>query len=315
MTKQTDIQELAVGGGQTGKSSVPAPVAKKATLPASNLSNGDKMSSVPGGSEDTDEDNNTKPTGNKSGANKTSTNTNEDLNAMFNGEELSEEFREKATTIFEAAVATRVEEVAQQLQEEAEQLIEQQVQDIIEQLMMHVDDYMSYAAEQWMAQNEVAIEHSLRTDVTEGFIEGLKQLFSENYLHIPESKVDVVESMAARVSELEAQLEEETRANVYLHAQVVESQKAQALADVVEGLTDMQADKLRALAENVQADDAQIFSQKLQTIKESYFSRPAAVRSSTVLSEEADEEHAQQEFVGNSTMAKYASAISRTLKK
>ena len=180
-----DLQELQVGGGATGASSVPAPVAKKATLPASHLNNGEAMKKIqdpnnPGCGE-TDEDNNVKVVGAAAGSNKASINAKpsaasssmkEDVDALFNGEDLSEEFREKATTIFEAAVTARVtamqEEFDQKvvdIQEQQEQIVEDRVAELTEELTEVVDKYLTHVAEQWLADNQVAVEKSLRTDV------------------------------------------------------------------------------------------------------------------------------------------------------
>lgn len=336
MAKKQDIQELKVGGGATGASEVPGPVDKKATLPASHLGNGEPANKIadvtPGQYEcDTDEDNNTKPEGNAAASNKASvaakpsaasSSMKEDMDALFNGEELSEEFKDKATTIFEAAVTARVEalvaEQVAQIQEAQEKAIEEQVLSITEELATNLDDYLGYVVEQWMEDNKVAIEKSLRTEVTEGFISGLKNLFAENYFDVPEDKIDVAEELVAKVQELEAKLNESIEQNIELKAVVLESQKDKLFAEISEGLAATQVEKLRALAEGIEYSDAETYGKKLQIVKESYFSegKKAAVPAASVLTEEVvsvDEEGTVKAV--DPSVAKYVSAISRTLKK
>lgn len=323
MAKKEDIQELKVGGGATGESSVPAPVDKKATLPASNLSNGEPMQKIEGEDcEETSTENNAKASGDAAASNKatiaakTSAAVKEDIAAMFSGEELSEDFRQKATTIFEAAVATRVEQIVEEMQAEQAQQVEAQVAEAVEGLSASVNEYLDYVVEQWMEENKVAIEYSLRTEVTEGFIEGLKNLFVENYLEVPEDKVDVVEELASKVEELEAKLNDSINENIELKSVVAESQKEKIFADVTEGLAATQVEKLRTLAEGIDFGDAETYAKKLAVVKESYFAegKKAGV---SVLTEEAgleSDEPAVNKVV-DPTVAKYVSAISRTVKK
>lgn len=326
MAKKEDIQELKVGGGVTGESSVPAPVDKKATLPASNLGNGEPMQKIKDPSntkvEDTEEENNTEQCGDDAASNKasiaakTSAAVKEDIDAMFSGEQLSEEFKEKAVTIFEAAVATRVEQIVEEMQAEQEQKIEEQIVQVVEGLSATINEYLDYVVEQWMEENQVAIEHSLRTEVTEGFIEGLRTLFAENYLDVPDEKVDVVEELAAKVEELEAKLNDSINENIELKSVVAESLKDKIFAEVTEGLAATQIEKLRTLAEGVEFGDAETYTKKLQIVKESYFA-DSKKSSVTVLTEETGleaEDNAVAKVV-DPTVAKYVSAISRTVKK
>lgn len=344
MAKKQDIQELKVGGGATGASEVPAPADKKATLPASHLENGEKTPNkiadvTPGQDQcDTDEDNNTKPEGNAAASNKASidakpsaasSSMKEDMDALFNGEELSEDFKDKATTIFEAAVSARVDslvaEAAAKLQEEQEAAIAEATKALeedytakTEELAANLDDYLGYVVEQWMEANQVAIEKSLRTEVTEGFIAGLKTLFAENYFDIPEDKIEVAEELVAKVQELEEKLNESIEQNIELKAVVLESHKEKLFADISEGLAATQVEKLRALAEGIEYSDAETYGKKLQIVKESYFAegKKAAVPAASVLTEEVvsvDEEGTVKAM--DPSVAKYVSAISRTLKK
>lgn len=332
MTNKQDIQELKVGGGATGASEVPGPVDKKATLPASHLGNGEPAGKIadvtPGQYEcDTDEENNVKPEGNAAASNKSSiaakpsaasSSMKEDMDALFNGEELSEEFKDKATTIFEAAVNARIEAVTAELQEQQEVMIEERVAEIAEGLAADLDQYLTYVVEQWMEANKVAVEKSLRTEVTEGFIAGLKNLFAENYFDIPEEKIDVAEELVTKVQELEAKLNESIEQNIELKAVVLESQKEKLFADISEGLAATQVEKLRALAEGIEYSDAETYGKKLQIVKESYFteSKKVAAPAASMLNEEVvsvDEEGTVKAV--DPSVAKYVSAISRTLKK
>lgn len=324
MAKKEDIQELKVGGGATGESSVPAPADKSATLPASNLSNGESMQKIQDpnnpGEEETSTENNVKATSTAAASNKasiaakTSAAVKEDIDAMFSGEELSEDFKEKAVTIFEAAVATRVEQIVEEMQAEQAEAVEAQVAEITEGLSATVNEYLDYVVEQWMEENKVAIEHSLRTEVTEGFINGLHKLFAENYLEVPEDKVDVVEELAAKVEELEAKLNDSINENIELKSVVAESQKEKIFADVTEGLAATQVEKLRTLSEGVEFGNAETYAKKLQIVKESYFA-DSKKSSVTVLTEENGIEEAPVAKAVDPSVAKYVSAISRTVKK
>lgn len=326
MAKKEDIQELNVGGGATGESSVPAPTDKKATLPASNLSNGESMQKIQDpnnpGEEETSTENNVKATSTAAASNKasiaakTSAAVKEDIDAMFSNEDLSEGFKEKAVTIFEAAVSTRVEQIVESMQAEQEQQIQEQVAQITEGLTATVNEYLDYVVEQWMEENKVAIEHSLRTEVTEGFINGLHKLFAENYLEVPEDKVDVVEELAAKVEELEAKLNDSINENIELKSVVAESQKDKIFAEVTEGLAATQIEKLRTLSEGVEYSNAETYAKKLQIVKESYFA-DSKKSSVTVLTEETGTESVETAVAKavDPTVAKYVSAISRTAKK
>jgi hypothetical protein len=205
----------------------------------------------------------------------------EHVEALFAGEELSEEFKEKALTIFEAAVKQKVEEEIARLEDAYAETLEEQVAQIQEELSENVDNYLNYVVEQWVQDNEVAIESGLRTELTEDFISGLRNLFAENYIDIPEDKISVVEEMAAKVSELEEKLDEEIERNVALNSMINESKKFEILVDACDGLTDTQAEKLKALAEGVEFTTADTYQQKLNVLKESYFK--TAVKSDNVL--------------------------------
>ena len=240
----------------------------------------------------------------------------EDVAALFAGEELSEEFKTKATTIFEAAVKRKLEEELAAIEEAYAQTLEEQIASIQEELSSNVDDYLNYVVEQWVSDNEVAVEAGLRTELTEDFISGLKALFEEHYIDIPEDKVSVVEELGNKVSELEAKLNEEIETNVQLNKMLNESLKSEVLNQMVEGLTATQADKLKSLAEGVSYDNVEEYAEKVATLKESYFpssgvnaareldSIEAGTEGKTMIAEEL-----------NGPMANYVRALGKTLPK
>ena len=195
----------------------------------------------------------------------------EHIEALLQGEDLSEEFKEKATTIFEAAVQQKVEEELIKIQEAYAETLEEQVQEITENLSSNVDDYLNYVVEQWVTENEVAIENGLRTELTEDFITGLRQLFAENYIDIPEDKVSVVEELGSKVAELETKLNEEINRNVYLNRTLGESKQFEVLVNACDGLTDTQAEKLKTLSEGVEFTSEGEFAKKIKTLRENYF--------------------------------------------
>ena len=335
--KQLD-EKVTVGGGATGVSEVPVPADKSATLPASHLGNGEPMKKIDDpnnpGEEETSTENNVKATKDTAGSNKSSINmkpsgaqagqtysfvpnsVKEDVDALFNGEDLTEEFKEKATAIFEAAVSLRVNETVASLEEQFNAKLEEQNTAFAVQLAEQVDGYMNYVVEQWMEENKVAIESSLRTEITEDFINKLRDLFKESYISIPEDKVDVMGEMATKMEDLETQLNAAITENVALKQQVNEGTRDKILATVSEGLTATQAEKLVALAEGVDFDSADSFERKLQIVKENYFPTTKDVKSLTeeMISEESGEEDGKQKPAVGS-MANYVNAISRTLKK
>jgi hypothetical protein len=197
----------------------------------------------------------------------------EHVEALFAGEELSEEFKQKAITIFEAAVTQKLEEELANLEEAYAEALEEEVAQIQNELTENVDDYLNYVVEQWVSENEVAIESNLRTELTEDFISGLRQLFAENYIDIPDERVSVVEEMSAKVLELEEKLNEEIERNVSLTKMINESSRDSILADACDGLTATQAEKLKSLSEGIAFTTADEFSHKLDIIKENYFTK------------------------------------------
>ena len=236
----------------------------------------------------------------------------EHIEALFQGEELSEEFKSKAETIFEAAVKQKVEQEVARIQEAYAETLDEQVQEITENLSANVDDYLNYVVEQWVNENEVAIEAGLRTELTEDFITGLRQLFAENYIDIPEDKVSVVEELGTKVEELEKKLNEEIDRNVKLNKSLNESKRFEILVDACDGLTTTQTEKLKSLAEGVEFTTANEFTTKVKTLRENYF--PATVNADKVL-DKVEAEVAQSGKVLNEEISGPMAAYVRTLGK
>ena len=195
----------------------------------------------------------------------------EDLNALISGEELSEEFQEKARTIFEAAIKTKISELKEELKVEYEQSLVEEVNIIRTELTERTDSYLEYVADEWISENALAVEHGLKTEMTESFVEGMKGLFEDHYVTIPEEKYDVLNSMVEKLDEMEDKLNEQINKNVALNKRLSESAADVILADVSEGLAVSQKDKLNSLAENVEFDSEDKYREKLETLRESYF--------------------------------------------
>jgi hypothetical protein len=213
---------------------------------------------------------------------RTGTSVKEDVDALLNGEELSEEFRAKAETIFEAAVMTRVKSEVARIEEEFEAKLQESVAQNVEGIVEQVDGYLGYIAEQWMTQNEIALERGMKSDILEGFIGGLKNLFEEHYIDIPEEKFDVLGEMESKIDELEAKLNEQVAANIELSKTLAESNRAEIVKTVSEGLTDTETEKFMSLVEELSYEDQASFETKVKTIRENYFTTKAATVSSVV---------------------------------
>jgi hypothetical protein len=238
----------------------------------------------------------------------------EHINALLEGENLSEEFHAKATTIFEAAVKSKLEEEVALLEQAYAETLEERVDEIMEELASNVDDYLNYVIEQWIAENEVAVESALRSELTEDFISGLRALFAEHYIDVPEDSVNVVEELSAANEELEAKLNEEIQRNVELTSMLAESRKIELAATVCEGLSDTQTQKLLALVENIAYTDDETFIEKISTLRENYF--PTAVKTDAVLDRvESADPQALTEATLEGPMAKYVQALGKSLPK
>jgi hypothetical protein len=239
----------------------------------------------------------------------------EDIDALLSGENLSEEFVNRATTIFEAAVYARAEEVIAEAQEVMFEEFEAAVEEIKEDLATKVDDYLNYMVEEWMKENEIAIETGLRAEIAEDFMTGLRDLFIEHHIDIPEDKVNVVEELTSKIEELESALNEEMNSNVQLTKQITEQVKLEAIHTACEGLTQTQVEKLKSLAEGVEYTTEEEFVAKLETLKESYFKTEVKVADSSYLNEEIQIEEEKKPVSASPDMNLYAQTISKTLVK
>ena len=239
----------------------------------------------------------------------------EDLTALLEGEELSEEFQNKARTIFEAAIKTKISEVKSELQEQYEKTIVEEVASVKAELAERVDAYLEYVSDEWMSENKLAVEAGLKTEMTDSFLTGMKSLFEDHYVTIPEEKYDVLNSMVEKLDEMEGKLNEQINKNVALNKRLAESTSDVILADVSEGLAVTQKDKLATLAENVEFDGEDNYREKLVTLRNSYFpANPGAPKQQTEnLSEGAETGHQQPAVTGS--MESYLNAIRRSVKK
>ena len=240
-------------------------------------------------------------------------NMEEDVNALLAGEELSEEFQEKARTIFEAAINSKVAAIKEGLEKEYEEKFVSELAEAIvetkEELTTRVDSYLEYVADEWFNENQLAVEAALKTEMTESFITGMKELFEAHYVNIPEEKYDVLESMVDKLDDMETKLNEQIEKNVSLNARLSESVADGILTQVSEGLAQTQKEKLASLSESVEFESEEQYREKLETLKESYFKAekktPTAAKTET-LSEGVE---GGQESYSNS-MAAYLKTLS-----
>ena len=233
----------------------------------------------------------------------------EDVNALFGGEDLSEEFKEKAKLVFETALNAKVSEVKEALEAKYQETLEERIAEEKSALSERVDNYLEYVADEWFTENALAVEQGLKTDMTESFLSGMKSLFEEHYVTIPEDKYDVLESMVEKLDDMETKLNEQIEKNVSLNSRLGESVANGILESVSEGLASTQKEKLASLSESVEFESEESYREKLETLRESYFSSKAkspAAKSDTI-SEGVDSADATD--VSNS-MAAYMKTLS-----
>ena len=241
----------------------------------------------------------------------------EDMDALFSGESLSEDFKLKASAIFETAVEARVEEISSELQESYLREFEEAVESVKEDFADKLDSYLDYVVENWMEENKLAVEKGLRTEIAEDFINSLKGVFVEHYIDIPDEKVNLVEELVAKVDELEESINSQIEKNISLKKSLAEHKKIEAIHSVCEGLTMSQVEKVKSLAKNVEFTTEEDFTEKLETLKESYF--PSNIRPAT--QESLDDTLALNEDENVSTkyvdpfIAQVAKTISKTITK
>ena len=229
----------------------------------------------------------------------------DDVSALVEGEELSEEFKSKAATIFEAAVKTKVRAELEKMQEENDKIIEEMAESTINDMTEKVDDYLNYVVEQWMEENQLAIERGLKGEIAEDFISGLKNLFEDHYIDVPDEKYDILEANLSKIEELEEKLNKQIEENVQLKKAKGELVKESLIADVADGMTDTETEKFQNLVGDVEFSDEESYTEKLQTIKESYFG------SKEVLTEEAPETSTEPVAEVSTSMERYLKAIGR----
>jgi len=202
-----------------------------------------------------------------------SINIEDDVNALLGGEELSEDFKEKAKTIFEAALNSKIKEIQDTLEIQYEQKLNEEKEELKVSLQERVDSYLEYVAEEWMTENQLAVEHGLKTEMTESFLSGMKGLFEEHYVTIPEDKYDVLESMVEKLDDMETKLNEQIDKNIGLNKRLGESVASGILESVSDGLAATQKEKLASLAESVEFESEEKYREKLEVLKGSYFAR------------------------------------------
>ena len=230
----------------------------------------------------------------------------EDVDALVAGENLSEEFRQRAATIFEAAVTARVNDEVKAVTEAFEATLTEEVESIKTELAEKVDDYLTYAAQKWMEDNALAIEHGIKNEISESFFNGLKDLFIEHNMSVPEEKFNMLDGMVGELDEMEAKLNEQIDANVQLNKQLGSYIKMEIVSECAAGLAETQKEKLASLAEGVEFETEEDFRKKVETIKESYFTRKAVVETT-----EPTEDRGETlvEDTASGTMSRYVDAL------
>jgi len=239
----------------------------------------------------------------------------DDVKALVSTDaDLSEEFKEKAATIFETAVKTRIQEQVKVLESQYEEKLSKETETVKEAMVSKVDSYLNYVVEEWMKENELAVERGIRTEIAEDFITGLKSLFKEHYIDVPEEKYNVLEDLTNQSKDLETKLNEQIEKNVNLSKEVSEFHKKQAILEVTADLAETEKEKFVSMAENVEYDSAEKFREKLETIKESYF--PKSKIEEAASKDEVDSVAANEPAVEASSdaMAAYTAAITKNLK-
>jgi hypothetical protein len=236
----------------------------------------------------------------------------EDVDALFADDvTISEEFKSKVSTIFEARVEDRVTQIEEEIETRYAGMLEEAVESVKADLTEKVDDYLSYVVEQWMEENQIAIESGLRAELTEDFIGGLRNLFAEHYIDVPAEKVDLVDELAGKVEELESKLNEEIERGVSYAKALVESRKNEIAREIGEGLTATQAEKIKTLAESVEFSTEDEYKSKLETLRENYF--PSGTKKATEAQlNEQFEETEEKKVINDPFVAAVSQAISKT---
>ena len=233
----------------------------------------------------------------------------EDVNALLSGEDLSEEFKEKAKTIFEASINAKITDIENQLNEEYNKKLTEEVETIKVELTERTDAYLEYVAQEWMEENALQVENGIKTEMTESFMEGMKKLFEEHYVTLPEDKYDVLENMVDKLDEMETKLNEQIEKNVALNQRLGESTAQTIFNNVAEGLAVSQKEKLQSLAESVEFESEESYRGKIETLKESYFGQKKTT--STTSAPQELKEEAEHVEPATGAMATYLEALGR----
>jgi len=236
----------------------------------------------------------------------------EDVAALTDNEDLSEEFKAKAATIFEASVKAKLVEEIEKLEGEYETKVDEKVSEVKEEIVDKVDAYLNYVVEEWMKENELAIEKGLRNEITEDFIGGLKSLFESHYINVPQEKYDVIESQAAEIEKLKEEVNQSMEKNIELNQKIAESTREEIIKDVSSDLAATEVDKLKGLAEGIEYKDAESFRKSVETLKNSYY--PKAKASDTESNEVAEQNAGSPSVNLTESMAAYTAAISKSKK-
>jgi hypothetical protein len=243
-------------------------------------------------------------------------NVEEDVNALLGGEELSEEFREKAKTIFEAALRSKVVEIREALEARYERQLIEEVEAMKDTLIERVDSYLEYVSDEWVSENQLAIENGIKSEMTESFLAGMKGLFEEHYVTIPEEKYDVLHNMVDKLDEMETKLNEQIQKNISLNKRLAEAVADGIFEAISEGLADTQKEKLASLAESVEFESETAYREKMKTLRESYFPTrtvPSATAKTETLSEGV--ESVPAEIIYSTDMNSYLKVLSTVAKK
>jgi hypothetical protein len=235
----------------------------------------------------------------------------EHLGVMFDGQDLSEDFMSRAGTVFEAAVNTKINDLAAQLDESYRNVLTEQLEDVVGNLAEKLDDYLNYVVEEWIDKNQLAVERGIKTDVAESFITGLKSLFEAHYINVPDERYDVLDELFESNEQLQEELNDQLEANVTLKSQLNETTKAQIFAHYTQNLADTEVEKFAALAEAISFEDAQTFTDKLAQLHEAYFEHSAPVAQPVELIEETT----NQKISNGSAMDNYVDALGFQMRK
>ena len=238
----------------------------------------------------------------------------EDVTAMFEGIEMTEDFKEKATLIFEAAVARQVDAYKELVNESIDDVVEEEIATITESLTEKIDQYLDYVVEEWIKENELAIESGLRVEIAEGFINGLKGLFAEHYIEVPEGKENILDTVVSEKEAMEEELEKAIAKNISLSEEIKSLSKSVVISEMSRDLADTEADKLEELVSNIDFVDAEDFAGKVQQVKESYFNRTSKVSARVIDESEIITEEVETKNINDPKMASYVDGLAKFIK-